>query len=171
MGGPNPIDGETVADPNHSLGGQNLENTSDTSKRANWQVSLIGGACACIIVLVINPGVTIWSSVSLKGKETYEHGEKSNRRIIYEGSCSTSRTLSVVIHLLINIFGSILLAASNYGMQCLTAPTRADIDKAHARKQWMDIGILSFRNLRLVSRMRAILWLLLVLSSGPLHLL
>ncbi|KAI8412443.1 hypothetical protein FOFC_05700 [Fusarium oxysporum] len=160
MGGPNPIDGETVADPNHSLGGQNLENTSDTSKRANWQVSLIGGACACIIVLVINPGVTIWSSVSLKGKETYEHGEKSNRRIIYEGSCSTSHTLSVVIHLLINIFGSILLAASNYGMQCLTAPTRADIDKAHARKQWMDIGILSFRNLRMVFRMRAILWLL-----------
>ncbi|KAF5964045.1 hypothetical protein FBULB1_13014 [Fusarium bulbicola] len=134
MGEPDPID-VTAPDPNISSGGYNVETTSNTSKRANWQVSLIGGACACIIVLIINLGVTIWSSVSLKSTDNNENGEKSSRRIIYEGSCSTSRTLSIVIHLLINIFASILLAASNYGMQCLTAPTRADVDKAHTRKQ------------------------------------
>ncbi|EXA33775.1 hypothetical protein FOVG_15074 [Fusarium oxysporum f. sp. pisi HDV247] len=171
MGGPNPIDGETGADPNNNLEGHNAANTSDASKRAKWQVSLIGGACACIAVLIINLGVTIWSSVSLKGNENNESGERSSRRIIYEGSCSASRTINVVIHLIINIFGSILLAASNYGMQCLSAPTRADVDQAHLRREWIDIGIPSFRNLRMLSRTRVALWLLLVLSSVPLHLL
>ncbi|KAJ4005939.1 hypothetical protein NW766_010763 [Fusarium irregulare] len=146
--------------------GQIPVNTSTTSKRAKWRVSLIGGAFACIVVLVINLGVTIWSSVALKN----ESSETSSRRIIYEGSCSDSRTLNVVIHLIINIFGSILLAASNYGMQCLSAPTRADVDQAHARQRWMDIGIPSFRNLRMISRTRVSLWILLVLSSVPLHL-
>ncbi|KAF4443764.1 hypothetical protein F53441_11367 [Fusarium austroafricanum] len=139
MGGPDPVQSECIHPSNNSLVGQNLDDTSDSSKKANWKVSLIGGACACIVVLVINLGVTIWSSVSFKGNEnseTYEHGEKTRRRIIYEGSCSTSRTLNVVIHLIINIFGSVLLAASNYGMQCLSAPTRADVDKAHTRQNF-----------------------------------
>ncbi|KAF4958766.1 hypothetical protein FGADI_2110 [Fusarium gaditjirri] len=165
---------KAVANQNNSLEGQNLADTSGGTKRANWQVSLIGGACACIIVLIINLGITIWSSVSLKANENgedYEPGQRSSRRIMYEGSCSASRTLSVVIHLIINIFGSILLAASNHGMQCLSTPTRGDVQKAHAHKQWMDIGILTFRNLRMVSRIRVALWLLLILSSVPLHLL
>ena len=150
---------------------EEAEEATDSSappKRAKWQFSLIGGACACIVVLIINFGITIWSSVSFVGSES---GDRSIRRIIYEGSCSDSRIINVVIHLVINIFSSILLASSNYGMQCLSAPTRADVDRAHIRRNWMDIGIPSFRNLRMVSRKRAALWMLLVLSSIPLHLL
>ncbi|CAG7558117.1 unnamed protein product [Fusarium equiseti] len=165
------IAADVVADLNDRSEVQDTVSTSATSKRDKWQVSLIAGAGACIVVLIINLGVTIWSSVTLKGSENNESGKRSNRGIIYEGSCSASRTLNIVIHLVINIFGSILLAASNYGMQCLSAPTRADVDQAHVRKNWMDIGIPSFRNLRMVSRTRVALWLLLVLSSVPLHLL
>jgi hypothetical protein len=171
MAEPKAIAEEAVADSNDRSEVQDAVDTSPTSKEAKWQVSLIAGAGACIVVLIINLGVTIWSSVTLKGSENNESGKGSSRRIIFEGSCSASRTLNIVIHLFINIFSSILLAASNYAMQCLSAPTRADIDQAHARKEWMDIGIPSFRNARMISGSRYALWLLLVLSSVPLHLL
>jgi len=160
-----------VANSNDTQEAQEAQEAADasaTSKRAKWQFSLIGGAGACIVVLIINLTITIWSSVSFVGSKS---GDRSSRRIIYEGSCSDSRTINVIIHLVINIFSSILLASSNYGMQCLSAPTREDVDRAHARRDWMDIGIPSFRNLRMISRKRVFLWLLLVLSSFPLHLL
>ena len=56
-------------------------------------------------------------------------------------------------------------------MQCLTSPTRDEIDKAHARYDWLDIGILSLRNLRRISWDRIGLWWLLAFSSIPIHLL
>lgn len=55
-------------------------------------------------------------------------------------------------------------------MQCLSAPTRKEIDRAHARGVWLDIGIPSVRNLRYISKRRVLIWALLGLSSLPLHL-
>ncbi|KAL8743097.1 MAG: hypothetical protein Q9184_008155, partial [Pyrenodesmia sp. 2 TL-2023] len=49
-------------------------------------------------------------------------------------------------------------------------PTRQDIDRAHARHVWLNVGVQSVRNLLRISRTRALLWLLLALSSIPLHL-
>ncbi|RKK86956.1 hypothetical protein BFJ68_g17087, partial [Fusarium oxysporum] len=148
-----------------------ISNPSDneqTSQSAAWKRSLVAGASACLMVFLINLSITIWSITLPEGSQ---NGTQTGRRILYEGSCSTSSTLSVVLHLIINIFSSILLGASNYGMQCLSAPTRDDVNKAHETQEWLDIGILSFRNLRKVSLKRAILWWLLVFSSVPLHLL
>jgi hypothetical protein len=148
-----------------------ISNPSDneqTSQSAAWKRSLVAGASACLIVFLINLSITIWSITLPEGSQ---NGTQTGRRILYEGSCSTSSTLSVVLHLIINIFSSILLGASNYGMQCLSAPTRADVNQAHETQGWLDIGILSFRNLRKVSVKRATLWWLLVFSSVPLHLL
>ena len=56
-------------------------------------------------------------------------------------------------------------------MQCLTSPTRDEIDKAHARHDWLDIGVPGLRNLRRISWDRVGLWWLLALSGIPLHLL
>ena len=56
-------------------------------------------------------------------------------------------------------------------MQCLTAPTRADIDRAHEKNAWLDIGILSLKNLHYIGYQRLTLWTVLGLSSIPLHLL
>ena len=56
-------------------------------------------------------------------------------------------------------------------MQCLSSPTRKDIDKAHAQHRWLDIGIPGVRNLGSISRSRRLLWGLLAFSSIPLHLL
>ncbi|UZP35231.1 hypothetical protein NXS19_003047 [Fusarium pseudograminearum] len=144
------------------------DSKESTKKMDDWKVTLISGSCACTAVFIVNLCFTIWSSVSLKD---IEDSTGTSRRIMYEGSCSTTRNMSLVIHLIINVFGSVLLSASNYGMQCLSTPTRADVDRAHAKGKWVDIGIPSFRNLWKVSLWRAVLWWLLVLSSVPLHLL
>ncbi|KAJ3529869.1 hypothetical protein NM208_g9563 [Fusarium decemcellulare] len=133
---------------------------------SGWRFSLVTGAVASSAVLLINLSLTIWSTTRPAGTE-----EQSGRRILFEGSCSKSRTINILVHLLINLFSSVLLAASSYGMQCLSAPTRAEVDKAHQKEAWMDIGVLSVRNLWRLPWTRSILWALLALSSVPLHLL
>lgn len=56
-------------------------------------------------------------------------------------------------------------------MQILSAPTRKEIDKAHARKRWLDVGVPSVRNLNNVAGRKVLMWWLLALSSIPLHLM
>lgn len=56
-------------------------------------------------------------------------------------------------------------------MQCLIVPTRKECDAAHARGDWLDIGIPSFRHLSRIQWPRRIAWALLGLSSIPIHFL
>jgi hypothetical protein len=90
---------------------------------------------------------------------------------IAKGDMKRITTISTAYHVLINILSTILLTSSNYAMQILCAPTRQEVDRAHARGQWLEIGIMSIRNLRHIDRRRAVLWVLLAISSAPLHLL
>ncbi|KAH6889430.1 hypothetical protein B0T10DRAFT_404784 [Thelonectria olida] len=154
--------------PNADVEIEQIENQPQSKAKSGWRVSLIGGAIASLVVLIINLAITLWSINLPTG--VFEVSD-TGRRVLFEGSCSTSRRLNTLLHLLINILSSILLAASSYGMQCLSAPTRAEVDKAHRAQKWMDIGILSVRNLRLISWQRSIPWIVLMLSSLPLHLL
>jgi hypothetical protein len=96
---------------------------------------------------------------------------KDGMATAFTGNCTTAARWTTGIHLLINLLGSVLLGASNYCMQRLVAPTRRELDAAHARKKWMDIGAPSVRNLFLIGKGRVALWTLLGLSSLPLHLL
>ncbi|KAJ9636341.1 hypothetical protein H2199_008016 [Coniosporium tulheliwenetii] len=80
-------------------------------------------------------------------------------------------SLITAYHVLINILSTIMLTASNYCMQLLSAPTRDEVARAHRHGQGLDIGIISLRNLRYISKRRTALWLSLALSSIPLHLL
>jgi hypothetical protein len=91
--------------------------------------------------------------------------------LIYSGDCDTVAKLDRWIHLLINLLSTGLLSASNYCMQLQAAPTRRDVDEAHARKTWLDVGVPSLRNLGYISRWRMFTWTLLAFSSVPLHLL
>lgn len=70
-----------------------------------------------------------------------------------------------------NALGTLLLSGSNYCMQVLCAPTRRELDQAHAQGRWLDIGVPSFRNLWRISPKRVVVWWVLGLSSIPLHLL
>ncbi|KAI9044732.1 uncharacterized protein KD926_011702 [Aspergillus affinis] len=75
------------------------------------------------------------------------------------------------LHLVINVFSTVLLGASNYVMQSLGAPSRTDVDQAHAKSQWLDIGIFNFRNFRVMDTRRKILWVPLLISSTPIHMI
>ena len=90
--------------------------------------------------------------------------------MVYWGSCSKTETKDTWVHLALNVVATGLLASSNYCMQLLSAPSRTEVDKAHAKQRWLDIGIPSVRNLSSLRRKKALLWWLLGLSSIPLHL-
>ncbi len=125
-----------------------------------------GVLCCALVaaaVLIINLTVTIWA-VSTSDVQ-------NGLGILYDGNCKRTSTLTFWAHLAINILSTLLLGASNYSMQCLSSPTRSEIDKAHGQGIWLDIGVPSVRNLRRLSKTRIILWWLLAVSSIPLHLL
>ncbi|KAI9801518.1 MAG: hypothetical protein M1833_002750 [Piccolia ochrophora] len=90
---------------------------------------------------------------------------------LMEGDCDVVKRLDIWIHLLLNILSAMLLGASNYCMQRLSAPTRAELDRAHAKFVWLNVGIPSVKNLLHISRYRVFLWSLLGISSIPLHLM
>ena len=114
-------------------------------------------------VLAINIFITIWGSAKF--------GVHGSLVTLQDGDCSKSKQLSLWLHLAINILSTLLLGASNYCMQCLSSPSRPEIDRAHSQNIWLDIGVPSVRNLRRVSWNKIILWWLFAISTIPLHLL
>lgn len=86
-------------------------------------------------------------------------------------SCTSVLSATSKIHIVINLLATMLVGASNYNMQCLTAPTRRDVNAAHKRGSYLDVGIQSVRNLRFIPLWKSCLWFLLLISTLPLHLL
>jgi hypothetical protein len=129
-----------------------------------WRFGTMNGALLALIVFLLNFVITLFTTVS-------ERGATNAQNTLFSGNCSQARQLNTWIHLLINALSTILLGASNYCMQCLSAPTRTEVDRAHASGRWLDIGVLSIRNIRSISGTRAIVWALLGATSFPLHLL
>lgn len=130
-----------------------------------WKLGICLNTFAAAVVLGINSLTTIWAvSQSTLVAE-------GGRRRLYEGTCGRVRTINLAGHILINALSTILLSASNYCMQCLSAPNRSEVDRAHAKRRWLHIGTPSLRNLSSISPVRVLLWMLLAVSSLPLHLL
>jgi hypothetical protein len=128
----------------------------------SWKIGVTTAAAMTTTVLLVNL-LTVWASVKF--------GLEGDIGTAYGGACGTVSAWSFWLHILINGLSSILLSASNYTMQCVTAPTRRECDHAHARGDWLDVGIPSVRNLSRISWQRKIMWALLALSSTPIHLL
>ena len=129
-----------------------------------WRTGVAWSALGGLLVLVVNVSLWIWIRSKFGAQE-------DETIIVFQGSCGTKKTISLWIHLLINICSTLLLCASNNAMQCLVAPTRTDIDKAHKQNIWLDIGVPSIRNLYYIGHTRLTIWTILALSSIPLHLL
>ena len=125
-------------------------------------------AFAASAVLFLNIVLTI-IAVSMSYQKF--GGRDFSSSILYQGKCSISGNWARGLHLLINILGTIMLVASNYCMQCLCSPSRQDIEGAHAQRKWLNIGVSSIKNFRFVDRRRVVLWIVLLLSSLPIHLL
>lgn len=132
-------------------------------KFSGWRVGVMICASTAATVLIVNIALTVWAST--------KSGLSNGFATIQDGSCQKTKHLNLWLHLVINVLSTILLAASNYCMQCLSSPTREEVDRAHSRHNWLDIGVPSVRNLRSIARNRILLWWLLAFSGIPLHLL
>jgi hypothetical protein len=140
-------------------------------KRKSFSQTYFGGlkltlrafAFAALAVFIVNVTWLIWA------KKRF--GAVSGYGTIQQGDCNAAKQLNLWLHLAINILSTLLLAGSNAFMQAFSAPTREEIDRAHYRRKWLHIGVLSFRNLLGVSKKKALVCLILALSSIPFHLL
>lgn len=128
-----------------------------------WRFTVASGALAAVVIMLIN----IITLAVVCAKYPMENNQVS----FFVGSCDTTRTVTIIAHLIINILSTILLAYSNYSMQCMNSPTRNEVDAAHSKQKWLNIGTPSIRNLFLVSKSKTLLWLILGLTSFPLHML
>ncbi|KAI9850909.1 MAG: hypothetical protein M1824_003016 [Vezdaea acicularis] len=132
-------------------------------RMTGWRGGVVSCAFTAGTVLIINSSFLIWGLV--------KRDASSGFGTIFEGRCTKEKSLTLWIHLAINILSTVLLSASNYCMQVLSAPTREEVNKAHAKGFWMDIGVPSVRNLGKISRQRLLFWWILGCSSIPLHLM
>ena len=131
-------------------------------RQGGWRQSTLSFSIAALVTFLINLSFTIWASVSTNS-------------VLADSDCKSIKILNTGLHVLVNILSTILLAGSNYCMQCLSAPTRSQVDAAHKSGKWLDIGVSSLRNVFTGhggrSGWRVTLWFLLGISSLPLHLL
>ncbi|KAK8044795.1 hypothetical protein PG993_004819 [Apiospora rasikravindrae] len=91
--------------------------------------------------------------------------------LIHRGRCRDTGKLNIILHLALNIISTGILSSSNFFMQIVTSPSRPEIDEAHTYLRSLDIGLQSLRNLSFLSHFKQCCWVLLLLSTIPIHLL
>ncbi|KAF2134767.1 hypothetical protein P153DRAFT_329435 [Dothidotthia symphoricarpi CBS 119687] len=138
--------------------------TSKQQHFSGWWVGSTIFSVLTLLVLVSNIAISVYCVRRYGGSTT------ANFKPVFVGSCARTKALNIGVHLVINVLSSVMLTGSNFAMQVLTAPTRKQIDNAHAQKIWLDIGVPSVRNLRSMGHGRRALWALILLTSAPLHL-
>jgi hypothetical protein len=141
-----------------------VANWKQESRFNGWQWGVLTGSAIGGLVLLIN---CMFVLIGAKSRSGYNEGIAT----IFTGRADKVSLISTLLHIAINVLSTLLLSASNYAMQVLSAPTRNECIKAHRQGQWLDIGILSMRNIRSITSWKKVLWLALGLSSVPLHLL
>lgn len=134
------------------------------NRYVKWRKTLYLFAVSTGFVLILNTAFLIWAATN--------RDLNDGRGTLFEASCSSIRHANTGIHLLINVLSTLLLAASNYCMQCLSAPSRDEIEGAHGCNEYLDIGISSLHNVfsRHVRSKKKVAWWILGISSFPLHL-
>ena len=118
----------------------------------SWSLSLPTGCrtgvrWSCSIaytVFLINCAVFIWTL------STYQIEQGAGT--LFRGNCKKAKNLNAVVQVGINLLSTLLLGASNYSMQYLGAPTRKEVDHAHANKKMLCIGVPALKNLKNISR-------------------
>ncbi|CAG8135921.1 unnamed protein product [Penicillium salamii] len=124
--------------------------------------------CAAIVLLINLIFIAVAGGLSRNHHTSLQF---SGSRVFYEGSCTVSKRWDTALHLIINALSTCMLGASNYCMQSLVAPTREEVDACHAQGKWLDIGNASVRNLFSIAKSRTLLWLVLMITATPFHVL
>jgi hypothetical protein len=150
------------------LGSHEVEVISDTDIKpeplSKWKRSLYVFVVSVGLIFLTNTAFLIWAVTNCELND--------GKGVSYEASCPKIRQGNIGIHLLVNVLGTLLLGASSYCIQCLSAPTRKELDKAHEKGGFLDVGIPSFHNIKsnVIGTRKKLLWLILAFSSLPLHL-
>lgn len=129
-----------------------------------WQMGVLAGSLTSAFVLICNITIVIIG-------QRHSGYDKSGVATLFRGNEESVARFNTGAHIVINVLSTLLLSASNYTMQVLNSPTRHDIDRAHAKGKWYDIGLLSLHNMINMPTKRIVLCLILGISSTPLHLL
>lgn len=126
-----------------------------------WKAGAIASCISAMTVLMINITVLSWA--------VNRYPTVGGIGVLFSGDCARAKRINTWLQLIINVLSTILLAASNYCMQCVSAPTRGEVDRAHSKGKILDIGIPSIQNLKAIGRERRLLWAGLAISALPLH--
>jgi len=97
-------------------------------------------------------------------------GDFTGATRIFSGKCGTAGNLNVGIHLGITVVALLVALSTDFFARLVIAPQPDEIRAAHHEAEWLDIGVNSFRNLRLIQPWRRFTWVLAILSSIPLQL-
>lgn len=98
---------------------------------------MITAFCISVFVLIVNICLLIVGGVKHGG---YTDGIGT----LDDGDAGPMKKLGLTYHVLINILSTALFTSSNYCMQILSAPSREELDAAHARNAWLDKELSAF---------------------------
>ncbi|KAK4248787.1 hypothetical protein C7999DRAFT_13309 [Corynascus novoguineensis] len=119
-------------------------------RRRGWRAGITMNLLAMFVVLVTGFVCLI---VAISGVSLEEEG----RSVVFAGACGTARAMDWGLHAIINVFVVVMVAGANYTFQILSSPTRDEVGAAHWRRDWLNIGVPSLRNLKRIERSRALL--------------
>ena len=123
------------------------------------------------IVLIVLIWALVLGLFAALGLSIRISGSLNRNTVLFAGTCGTAKQLTSALSLVINVVSTTILFSSGFFLTLLVCPTREDVDKAHVRSRYLDVGVNGLHNLRLLPRSRTVLWLLLASASLPLHTL
>ena len=138
-----------------------LEAATHFSRR--WRVGIAIGLLLTSIILVLNLALLAWAVTG-----SHPHDQYAIYTVL-DRACDNTDTYLRWSRLGINCLSTLLLVESYYAIQVLFSPTRKEIDAAHAQGIWVDVGVISWRNLRYISRWRTSLVAVFLVSSAIVH--
>lgn len=122
-----------------------------------WRAGALASCSTALLVLIINISVTMWA--------TAKYPLTGHVGLLFNGDCAKAKSINAWLQVAVNILSTVLLGASNYCMQCLSSPTREEIDRSDARGFYLHIGVPSAHIFWGVGRRRRLLWLVLAISA------
>lgn len=131
---PNRLAGPTKTSENETL-------FASSHRVPGWRAGAAIAVLTAGVALIINISVGAWALNNRRRRSGALLVE------LFQGDCKKVANTNTWVHLAINALSTGMLSGSNYCMQCLIAPTRDDINRAHKDQRWLDIGVPSVRNL------------------------
>ncbi|KAK1828274.1 hypothetical protein QBC39DRAFT_374811 [Podospora conica] len=86
--------------------------------------------------------------------------------VLFSGSCETASTIGWSLHAVISVMVVATVAGGNYVFQVLGSPMREEVDVAHSKREWLDIGVPSFRNLAYIDARRTAMAVVILLTAA-----